>query len=151
MMESKLLVGGKSIVDKTTEQERALEERRRELAEQRVRWRWYPPVSCYNIFLFKMPLTPNEIFRICNIWIVLRRNLIYLHGKKTSSSWSFSLSKLSDLMLFAEFRSKKQENTNLQFLCDFISGNFDSEKVHEDESFYYKDIIHFFLKWPKYS
>ena len=36
MMESKLLVGGKSIVDKTTEQERALEERRRELAEQRV-------------------------------------------------------------------------------------------------------------------
>ena len=36
MMESKLLIGGKSIVDKTTEQERALEERRRELAEQRV-------------------------------------------------------------------------------------------------------------------
>ncbi|XP_028399577.1 kinesin-II 95 kDa subunit-like [Dendronephthya gigantea] len=39
MMESKLLVGGKSIVDKTSEQERALEERRRELAEQRARER----------------------------------------------------------------------------------------------------------------
>ena len=36
MMESKLLVGGKSIIDKTTEQDRALEERRRELADQRV-------------------------------------------------------------------------------------------------------------------
>ncbi|XP_065072197.1 kinesin-II 95 kDa subunit-like [Rhopilema esculentum] len=34
-MESKLLVGGKSIVDKTTEQERALEERRKQLAEQK--------------------------------------------------------------------------------------------------------------------
>lgn len=39
MMESKLLVGGKSIVDKTSEQERALEERRRELADQRARER----------------------------------------------------------------------------------------------------------------
>ena len=36
MMESKLLVGGKSIVDKTTEQDRALEQRQKELADQRV-------------------------------------------------------------------------------------------------------------------
>lgn len=36
MMESKLLVGGKSIVDKTSEQERALEERRKQIAEQQV-------------------------------------------------------------------------------------------------------------------
>ena len=36
MMESKLLVGGKSIVDKTTEQERALEQRRHEITEQKV-------------------------------------------------------------------------------------------------------------------
>ncbi|XP_046857510.1 kinesin-II 95 kDa subunit-like [Xenia sp. Carnegie-2017] len=39
MMESKLLVGGKSIVDKTSEQERALELRRKELAEQKARER----------------------------------------------------------------------------------------------------------------
>lgn len=39
MMESKLLVGGKSIVDKTSEQERALEERRRQIAEQQRRER----------------------------------------------------------------------------------------------------------------
>ncbi len=35
-MESKLLIGGKSIVDKTTEQERALQERRKQIAEQKV-------------------------------------------------------------------------------------------------------------------
>jgi len=34
MMESKLLVGGKSIIDKTTEQERDLEKRRHEIAEK---------------------------------------------------------------------------------------------------------------------
>ena len=35
-MESKLLVGGKSIIDKTTEQEKALEQRRKEILEQKV-------------------------------------------------------------------------------------------------------------------
>lgn len=39
MMESKLLVGGKSIIDKTSEQERALEERRKQIAEQQRRER----------------------------------------------------------------------------------------------------------------
>eukprot|EP00794_Sanderia_malayensis_P017022 gene17022-18736_t len=34
-MESKLLIGGKSIFDKTTEQERALEERRKQIVEQK--------------------------------------------------------------------------------------------------------------------
>lgn len=35
-MESKLLVGGKTILDKTTEQEKALEQRRKEILEQKV-------------------------------------------------------------------------------------------------------------------
>jgi hypothetical protein len=30
------------------------------------------------------------------------------------------------------------------------SWNFDSEKVDQDEVFYYKDILHFFLEWLKY-
>ena len=38
-MESKLLCGGKNIVDHTNEQQRALEQRRQEIAEQQV---------CYN-------------------------------------------------------------------------------------------------------
>ena len=29
---------------------------------------------------------------------------------------------------------------------DIISGNFDSEKVDQDEVFYYKDTLHFFLE-----
>ena len=33
---------------------------------------------------------------------------------------------------------------------DIISGNFDSEKVDQDGIFYYKDILQFFLEWPKY-
>jgi hypothetical protein len=38
------------------------------------------------------------------------------------------------------------------FLCtnnlpnDIISGNFDSEKVDQDEVFYYKNILHFFFE-----
>ena len=35
-MESKLLMGGKNIVDHTNEQQRALEQRRLEIAEQKV-------------------------------------------------------------------------------------------------------------------
>lgn len=46
-MESKLLVGGKSIVDKTTEQERALEQRRHEIAEQKV-----PKIETTSTFFF---------------------------------------------------------------------------------------------------
>ena len=36
-MESKLLCGGKNIVDHTNEQQRALDQRRQEIAEQKVR------------------------------------------------------------------------------------------------------------------
>lgn len=36
-MESKLLMGGGNIVDHTNEQQRALEQRRKEIAEQKVR------------------------------------------------------------------------------------------------------------------
>ena len=35
-MESKLLMGGKNIVDHTNEQQRALEQRRQEIAEKKV-------------------------------------------------------------------------------------------------------------------
>jgi hypothetical protein len=38
------------------------------------------------------------------------------------------------------WRKTKQGKTNFQ------SDNFDSEKVDQDEDFYYKDILHFFLE-----
>jgi hypothetical protein len=28
--------------------------------------------------------------------------------------------------------------------------DYESEKIDQDEVFYHKDILHFFLKWPKY-
>jgi hypothetical protein len=49
-----------------------------------------------------------------------------------------------------------QINFPLLFFCtkispdDIISINFDSEKVDQDEVFYYKDTLHFFLEWLKY-
>jgi len=49
-MESKLLRGGKNIVDHTNEQQRALEQRRQEIAEQQVS-RDISPRSCFILSL----------------------------------------------------------------------------------------------------
>jgi hypothetical protein len=50
-------------------------------------------------------------------------------------------------MSLAEFLIEK---TKGKLICnspnDIISGNFDSEKVDQDEIFYYKNILHFFFK-----
>ena len=52
-MESKLLVGGKNIVDHTNEQQRALELRRREIAEQQVKFKLfhYLPLTLQHLIL----------------------------------------------------------------------------------------------------
>jgi hypothetical protein len=34
----------------------------------------------------------------------------------------------------------------IRLINDIISGNFDREKVDQDEVFYYKDILHFFFE-----
>jgi hypothetical protein len=37
----------------------------------------------FMFYTFKVPLTPNMIFFcMCNIWVILRRNAIYLYSKK---------------------------------------------------------------------
>jgi hypothetical protein len=43
--------------------------------------------------LFKVRLTPSIIFGMGNIWVILRRNVMYLYNKITSSWSTFSLSK----------------------------------------------------------
>ena len=65
MMESKLLVGGKSIIDKTTEQERALEERRKQIAEQQVY-----SLTCTGIRAYVLLLAVTYIRRSnkCGFW-----------------------------------------------------------------------------------
>ncbi len=48
------------------------------------------------------------------------------------------------------------QNNKEKLICnspihnEIISGNFESEKVDQDEVFYLKDILHFFLESPKY-
>ena len=85
---------------------------------------------------FKVRLTPNMIFGLCNIWVILRRNVIYLNSKKTSSSSTFSLSKFPDMRSLAEFLVQKNKG---KLICnspnDIISGHFDSEKVDQDGIF----------------
>jgi hypothetical protein len=36
----------------------------------------------FMFYTFKVRLTPNIIFCMCNIWVILRRNAIYLYSKK---------------------------------------------------------------------
>lgn len=55
-MESKLLMGGKNIVDHTNEQQRALEQRRQEIADRKVSYHyqleqaWFSPtLGCISV------------------------------------------------------------------------------------------------------
>jgi hypothetical protein len=58
------------------------------------------------------------------------------------------MSKFPDMMSLGEFLVQKTKETNLKFPYsnNIVSGNFDSEKVDQDEVFYYKDTLHFFLE-----
>ena len=51
-----------------------------------------------------MRLTTNIIFGICNIWVIRRRNVIYLYNKKIPSSSTFSLSIFPDIMSLGEMQ-----------------------------------------------
>jgi len=51
-MESKLLCGGKNIVDHTNEQQRALEQRRQEIAEQQVLYSTCLLTQCFASMVY---------------------------------------------------------------------------------------------------
>jgi hypothetical protein len=74
-------------------------------------------------------LTPNMNFGMCNTWVILRRNVIYLYSKKPHLDQLFHC------------RSSRYVSPN-----DIISANFDSEKVDQDGIFYCKDVLHFVFK-----
>jgi hypothetical protein len=94
-----------------------------------------------------LALSPNLVVGVCNIWVNRRRNVIYLYNKKFHLDQLFSLSTFADMMSSGElqisfsfvFCTKSSSN-------DIISGNFDSEKVDQDEVFYCKDSLHFFFE-----
>ena len=59
--------------------------------------------------------TLQMIFGMCNIWVILRRNVIYIFMVKRS--WStFLLSKIPDMMSLDEFFGTKERKTNLHFI-----------------------------------
>ena len=54
--------------------------------------------------LFK--LTPNIIFGMCNIWVILRRNVMYLYSKNLILINLFTV-KVPDMMSLGEFLVQK--------------------------------------------
>ena len=51
----------------------------------------------FQYFYIKVRITSMGILNICNLWILLRKIVIYCQ-MKMSSSWTFSLLKLTEVM-----------------------------------------------------
>ncbi len=56
-------------------------------------------ISIGMCFFIKVQLTLNMTFGICNIWVILRRNVIYLYSENPHLH-QLSLSKFSDMMSY---------------------------------------------------
>ena len=63
----------------------------------------------------KVRLTPNMIFGMCNIWVIRRRNVIYLYSKKPHLDQRFHCQSSRYAVIRWIFGTKKQRKTNLQF------------------------------------
>jgi hypothetical protein len=76
---------------------------------------------------------------------------MYLYSKKLILLINFFTVKVSryDVIRWI-FGTKNKGKLICNSPNDIISANFDSEKVDQDGIFYYKDILHFVLEWPKY-
>lgn len=61
-MESKLLVGGKTIIDHTNEQQKMLELKRQEIAEQVCKKQFFPNITPYETyFCVTFPFMVTEV------------------------------------------------------------------------------------------
>ena len=74
-MESKLLMGGGNIVDHTNEQQRALEQRRKEIAEQKV-----------NFFISSKNWKRKE--NLLNIKIIIRYQIVITCSCCSNNFWN---------------------------------------------------------------
>lgn len=70
-MESKLLVGGKNIVDHTNEQQKILEQKRQEIAEQ-VRWSWRSLLDLKAVFP-ESPVVAFKCFALFSVSVSVKR------------------------------------------------------------------------------
>jgi hypothetical protein len=87
---------------------------------------------------------------MCNIWVILRRNVMYFIVKKLILINFFTVKISSYDVNRWIFGTKNKGKKNFNSPNDIISAHFDIEKVDQDGIFYYKDILHFFFEWPKY-
>ena len=87
---------------------------------------------------------------MCNISVILRRNVMYLYSQKPHLDQLFHCQSSRYHVIRWIFGTKNKGKLICNSSNDIISGNFDSEKVDQDGIFYYKDILHFFFQWPKY-
>jgi hypothetical protein len=88
----------------------------------------------------KVQLTPNIIVGMCNIWVILRWNVIYLYSKKPHLDQLFHCQSSRYDVIRWIFGTKNKGKLICKSPNDIISGNFDSEKVDQDGTIYYKDL-----------
>ena len=94
----------------------------------------------FQYFYIKVRITSMGILNICNLWILLRKIVIYCRTKM-SSSWTFSLLKLTEVMSQRESLYMKTSlqiramtslpstlSTKMTFSSDKIYYNFSQEK-----------------------
>jgi hypothetical protein len=94
----------------------------------------------FGLYSMKVWLTPNMIFG--NIWVILRRNVMYLYSKKPHLAQRFHC---QCFWMWCYFWYKEQRKLICNSPNDIISGNFDGEKVDQDGIFYYKEWYITFL------
>jgi hypothetical protein len=90
------------------------------------------------------------IFGMGNIWVILRRNVMYLYSKNPHLGQLFHCQNSRYDVIRWIFGTKNKGKLICNSPNDIISANFDSEKVDQDGIFYYKDILHFFFEWHKH-
>ena len=79
---------------------------------------------------------------MCNIWVILRRNIMYLYSKKPLLD-QLCHCQSSRYDALGEFLVQKTGELICNSPNDVISANFDSEKVDQDGIFYCKDTVHY--------
>ena len=95
--------------------------------------------------MFKVPLTPKVFLNICNLWILLRKIVIYLVGRK----FHFEISKFQVDGNDVNQGIYLYENLFTDTLVDVISVSFNSKKVYEDEIFARQDKLQFLSRESK--
>jgi hypothetical protein len=96
-------------------------------------------------------LTPNIIFGMCNIWLILRRNVMYLYNKKPRLDQLFHCqsSRYGVIRWIFGTKNKGKLICNIDLMTSYAQ-TLTVKKLIKMGFFYHKDILHFFFEWSKY-